>query len=351
MDDAAAAEPEQAQAPLLVVRDVVQEFAVRGSGLVNRSVVHAVSGVSFELQTGEVIGIVGETGSGKSTLARCVFAAPPPKSGQVLFRGVDILKLTGRELRQTRQGMQMIYQDPFGSLDPKWHVFDIVEEPLRSYRVGDSGQRKRRVDEVLDLVGLDPGIYGSRRPGQLSGGQCQRVAIARALTLSPALLVCDEAVSSLDVVIRSQVMNLFEELRRELSLSYLFIAHDLAVVKQISDRVAVMYLGRLAEIGPAESLYARPMHPYTAALLSSIPTIHGSAPEVPEGVLASEPPSPLDPPSGCRFRTRCPRAQELCAQQVPEIRELRKGHLVACHYPLIEDERPAKASSVAEIDA
>jgi oligopeptide/dipeptide ABC transporter ATP-binding protein len=321
--------------PLLDVRDLVQEFQIRDRNGVKGGTVHAVSGVSFTLQQGETLGLVGETGSGKSTIARSVLVAPRPKSGEVRFRGTDLVKLKGRRLVDARREVQMIFQDPTSSLDPKWHIADIVGEPLVAYRIGNATERERRVNEVLDFVGLDPSVFGRRRPVQLSGGQCQRVAIARALTISPSLIVCDEAVSSLDVLIQAQVLNLFESLRRELGLAYLFIAHDLALVKQVSDRIAVMYLGRLAEIGPAESIYRHPFHPYTAALLASIPE---PDPEIPKAArqarIAGEVPSPLNPPPGCRFHTRCPYAQERCRVETPEMRELETGHSVACHFPL-----------------
>jgi oligopeptide/dipeptide ABC transporter ATP-binding protein len=321
--------------PLLEVRNVVQEFVVRGRGGVKGGVVHAVSDVSFDVMLGETLGIVGETGSGKSTLARSLLQAPPPKSGSVRFRGTELVGLKGRDLLEARRSMQMVFQDPFGSLDPKWRVFDVVEEPLVAYRIGTREQRRQKVREVLDLVGLEPDTYGRRRPRQLSGGQAQRVAIARALTLDPALIICDEAVSSLDVLIQAQVLNLFEQLRDELGLSYLFIAHDLALVKQVSDRVAVMYLGKLAEIGPAEALYREPLHPYTVALLASIPSPDPTAPKAEaDKAISGDPPSPIDPPSGCRFRTRCPRAQERCAVEEPKLRELRTEHAVACHFPV-----------------
>jgi oligopeptide/dipeptide ABC transporter ATP-binding protein len=318
--------------PLLSVHDLVQEFPVRAAGGVRAGVVHALSGVSLEVRAGETLGVVGETGSGKSTLARSVIQAPRARSGQVLFRGTDLMQLRRGALTRARREMQMVYQDPFGSLDPRWRVSELVEEPLRGYGVPD---RDRRVAELLDLVGLDPSLYGRRRPHELSGGQCQRVAIARAIALRPALVICDEAVSSLDVLIQSQVLNLFERLRRELGLSYLFISHDLALVKQVSDRVAVMYLGRLAEVGPAGDLYRGPRHPYTAALLDSIPGLDPvtGRPRRP-ATLPGEPPSPLDPPSGCRFRTRCPRAQERCAVEQPALVEHAPGHRVACHFPL-----------------
>ncbi len=321
--------------PLLEARDVVQQFVVRDRGGRGGGVVHAVSGVSLAVWPGETLSVVGETGSGKSTLARSLLQAPRPVSGEVLFQGADLVKLRGRPLLKARRQLQMVFQDPFGSLDPKWRVTQIVEEPLIAYAVGDSAARRRRVSEVLELVGLDPVSYGTRRPRELSGGQCQRVAIARAVALSPALIICDEAVSSLDVLIQAQVLNLFERLRADLGLSYLFIAHDLALVKQVSDRVAVMYLGKLCEVGPAESIYREPLHPYTWALLQSIPSPDPTAPRTAtSAAISGEPPSPIHPPSGCRFRTRCPRAQERCALEEPPMRPLHEGHSVACHFPL-----------------
>ncbi len=321
--------------PLLQARNVVQEFVVRGHGGVKGGVVQAVSDVSLDVRAGETMGIVGETGSGKSTLARSLLQAPRPKSGSVTLRGTELVGLRGKALLEARRSMQMVFQDPFGSLDPKWRVHDIVEEPLIAYGVGTREERRARVRQVLDRVGLDPEVFARRRPRQLSGGQAQRVAIARALTLDPALIICDEAVSSLDVLIQAQVLNLFEQLRDELGLSYLFIAHDLALVKQVSDRVAVMYLGKLAEIGPAEALYGEPLHPYTVALLASIPSPDPTAPKAEaEKAISGDPPAPIDPPSGCRFRTRCPRAQDICAAEEPPLRELRSEHAVACHFPV-----------------
>ena len=317
--------------PLLSVRDLVQEFVVRDYGGVKGGVVNAVSGVSFDVWPGETLGIVGETGSGKSTLARSVLQAPRPKSGAVVFRGADLVTLRGSSLLQARRHLQMVFQDPFGSLDPKWKVRDLVAEPLIAYRVGDRAARRRRVEAVLELVGLDPAAHGGRRPRELSGGQAQRVAIARALAIEPAMIICDEPVSSLDVLIQAQVLNLFEQLRAELRLSYLFIAHDLALVKQVSDRVAVMYLGKLCEVGPGEAVYRQPLHPYTRALLDSVP---GAATARP-AAIRGEPPSPVHPPSGCRFRTRCPRAEQRCADEEPAMRELATGHSVACHFPLV----------------
>jgi len=299
--------------PLLQARNVVQEFAVRGHGGVKGGVVQAVSDVSLDVRAGETLGIVGETGSGKSTLARSLLQAPRPKSGSVTLRGNELVGLRGKALLDARKSMQMVFQDPFGSLDPKWRVRDIVEEPLVAYGVGSREERHTRVQEVLGRVGLDADVFARRRPRQLSGGQAQRVAIARALTLDPALIICDEAVSSLDVLIQAQVLNLFEQLRDELGLSYLFIAHDLALVKQVSDRVAVMYLGKLVEIGPAEAIYREPLHPYTVALLASIPSPDPTAPKgKAHAAISGDPPSPIDPPSGCRFRTRCPHRFDRC---------------------------------------
>jgi oligopeptide/dipeptide ABC transporter ATP-binding protein len=315
------------------VRHLVQEFTVRERGGGKAGVVQAVSGVSFDIMAGETLGIVGETGSGKSTLARAILQAPRPKSGSVVFRGAELTRLRGGRLLQARRHMQFVFQDPFGSLDPKWKVRGIVMEPLVAYGVGSREGRRKRVDELLDLVGLDPARYASRYPRELSGGQAQRVAIARAVALEPSLIICDEVVSSLDVLIQAQVLNLFEKLRRELGLSYLFIAHDLALVKQVSDRVAVMYLGKICEVGPGEDVYRQPLHPYTRALLDSIPSTEPGARRG-AATIKGEPPSPIHPPSGCRFRTRCPRAQDRCAAEEPVARELAPDHVVACHFPL-----------------
>jgi oligopeptide/dipeptide ABC transporter ATP-binding protein len=343
---------------LLEVRHLVQEFVLRDYGGTKGGVLQAVSDVSFELHAGETLGIVGETGSGKSTLARSVIQAPPPKRGSVIFEGSDLVRLPHRAMKPVRRHMQMVFQDPFTSLDPKWTVARIVAEPLVAYAFGSGRERRDRVYSLLDRVGLDPAVYAKRRPRELSGGQAQRVAIARALVLEPKLILCDEPVSSLDVLVQAQVLNLFEGLRSDLGLSYLFIAHDLALVKQVSDRVAVMYLGKLCEIGPASDLYRRPLHPYTLALLNSIPDPapragkrEGWARRVGVGeagemsVISGELPSPLDPPSGCRFRTRCPRAQDRCSAEVPELRALgSNGHLVACHFPLSDGSREPVAT-------
>lgn len=321
--------------PLLEVEGLVQEFPVRDRAGGKRGVVHAVSGVSFTLYRGETLGLVGETGSGKSTLARAILQAPPPDAGSVSFKGDELVGSKGRSLLAARRQMQMVFQDAFGSLDPKWRVAQLVEEPLVAFKSGDAAKRRARVAEVLERVGLDPARFSSRRPRELSGGQAQRVAIARALALEPALIIYDEAVSSLDVLIRAQLLNLLEDLRAQLGLTYLFIAHDLALVKQVSDRVAVMHLGKLVEIGPSEALYRDPLHPYTVALLTSIPPPDPTAARGRLGAaIKGEPPSPVNPPSGCRFRTRCPRAEDVCAVQDPPLRELAAGHYAACHFPV-----------------
>jgi oligopeptide/dipeptide ABC transporter ATP-binding protein len=321
---------------LLEARNIVQDFVVRAGGVGRSARLRALSNVSFEIRTGETLGLVGESGCGKTTLARTLLQAPPPRSGSVLFRGRDITRLRHRELLEPRREIQIVFQDPFTSLNPAWKTADIVAEPLVGYRWGTRAQRLHRVGELLERVGLSLSAHGRVRPRELSGGQCQRVAVARALALDPALIICDEAVSALDVLIQAQLLNLFEELRRERSLAYLFISHDLAVVKQVSDRIAVLYLGQLCEIGPAESVFATPRHPYTARLLACIsgttlnPSRNGAGP----AGLSGELPSPLNPPSGCRFRTRCPHARDRCALEEPQLRATEAGHLVACHFPL-----------------
>ena len=345
--------------PVLRARDVVQEFAVRGHGGVHDGLVRAVSGVSLDIYSGETLSVVGETGSGKSTLARSLMHAPPPKSGDVAFQGTSLTRLHGAALRDARRAMQMIFQDPYTSLDPLWPVARIVAEPLVAAGMRDRAKRRQRVGELLDQVGLDISVHGARRARELSGGQCQRVAIARALAASPALIIADEAVSSLDVLVQAQVLNLLDGLRTSLGLSYLFIAHDLALVKQVSDRVAVMYLGRLCETGPADEVYARPRHPYTVELLDAVPRVEQAAlgkrtgGDLPgaggtAGGTAGDPASPASPPSGCRFRTRCPRARARCAAETPVLVAppgSGPGHLVACHFPVPAPAPPSSSSA------
>ncbi len=328
--------PQGGGAPLLEVRNLVQEFAIRGRGDIGKAVVHAVSDVSFAMHPQETFAIVGETGCGKSTVARSIIQAPHPKSGEVLLNGVDLTKLKGRSLRDRRRAVQMVFQDPFTSLDPNFTVERSVAEPLVGQGLTSRSERHQRVAEMLQLVGLDPAIYRRRHPRQLSGGQNQRVAIARALSVSPELIICDEPLSSLDVLIQSQILKLFARLQQQLGLSYLFISHALPVVKQISDRVGVMYLGKLCELAPTSLLFGEAAHPYTVALLAANPTMNPAhrAERTPIPV-AGEPPSPIDPPSGCRFRTRCPFAEERCALEEPVLQEVGSGHYVACHYPYV----------------
>jgi peptide/nickel transport system ATP-binding protein len=313
--------------PLLSVHDLTVEYDVGGKTL------SAVAGVTLTVGKGETLGLVGESGCGKSTLGRAVLQLRRPTGGRVRFDGTELTTLGGEAMRLMRRRLQLIFQDPIASLNPRRSVGDIIAEPLVIAGITDRAERERRVREVMVAVGLDPDNAIGRLPHEFSGGQCQRICIARALILEPELVICDEPVSALDVSIRAQILNLLEEMKRRYGLTLLFIAHDLAVVKAVSDRIAVMYLGKLCEVGPTERLFARPAHPYTALLLEAIPV---PDPEVrPAANLAvGEPPSPLAPPSGCRFRTRCPRADARCAAEVPELREIGEGQFAACHHPL-----------------
>jgi peptide/nickel transport system ATP-binding protein len=313
---------------LLKLTDLTVEYPMGGRTL------QAVGGVTLTVREGETLGLVGESGSGKSSLARALLQLPPPKSGSVLFDGNELTKLRGEALRALRPRLQMIFQDPIASLNPRRRVAEIVTEPLIVSGIGDAAERTRRVRAVLEAVGLDPDSVWTRRPHEFSGGQCQRIAIARALVLEPDLIVCDEPVSALDVSIRAQILNLLEDMKARFGLTLLFIAHDLAVVKSVSDRVAVMYLGKLCEVAPSDALFATPAHPYTAALMAAIPEPDPDRPLGDTKLKPGDPPSPLDPPSGCRFRTRCPHAQERCAAEVPPMREIAPGREVACHFPL-----------------
>ena len=321
---------------LLEVRSLTQEFFAGGSYGQRGRTVHAVTDVSFDIAERETVGIVGETGCGKSTLARAIMQMPRPKSGEVLLSGVNLAKLRRGALREARRNIQMMFQDPFSSLDPRWAVIDQVAEPIGIHKLAGPEERVRRAEELMSLVGLDPKRMGSRRPRELSGGECQRVAMARALTLSPSLIILDEPVSSMDVSVQAQVLNLLERLHDDLGLSYLFISHDLSVVKHISDRVVVMFLGKFCEIAPAGRLYSAPYHPYSSELISSIPDPRQRPTSTKRSRQAGELPSAINPPSGCRFRTRCPLAQERCAVEVPELRQVEPGHFVACHFPLHE---------------
>ncbi|CCG03704.1 ABC transporter ATP-binding protein [Blastococcus saxobsidens] len=322
---------------VLTVEDLVVEFPL-GRG----RKVHAVSGVSFDLAAGETLGLVGESGCGKSTTGKAIMQVPRPTSGSVRLRGRELTGLHGDDLRKTRPQMQMIFQDPISSLNPRRRVRDIVGEGLSIWNRDRDGAARSRVEELLSAVGLDPETAGGRRAHEFSGGQCQRICIARSLVLDPDVLICDEPVSALDVSVQAQILNLLEDMKARYGLTMLFIAHDLAVVKNISDRVAVMYLGKVCEVGPAESLYARPTHPYTNALLAAVPRPDPEAgsTSVP---LEGDVPSPVDPPSGCRFRTRCPRAQERCAREEPLVRPVGEDHFVACHFPVHAADAPADA--------
>ncbi|NJP89436.1 ATP-binding cassette domain-containing protein [Nonomuraea sp. FMUSA5-5] len=311
---------------LLRVEDLVVEFpAGRGR------TVRAVSGVSFDLARGETLGIVGESGCGKSSAARALVQLPPPRSGSVRLDGLELTALRGEALRRTRRRLQMIFQDPISSLNPRRRVRDIVGEGPRVWQLpGD------RVDEVLEAVGLDPATAAERRPHEFSGGQCQRISIARALILDPEVVICDEPVSALDVSVQAQILGLLEDLKARYRLTLVFIAHDLAVVKNVSDRILVMYLGKVCELAPSADLISRPAHPYTRALIASIPGGGGLDLPPADTLISGEPPSPVDPPSGCRFRTRCPRAAPRCATEEPPIRQVGDDHWLACHFPVKE---------------
>ncbi|MEO6318278.1 MAG: oligopeptide/dipeptide ABC transporter ATP-binding protein, partial [Acidimicrobiales bacterium] len=274
-------------------------------------------------------------GCGKSTTGRAIMQLPAPTGGRVLFEGSDLASLSGQQLREVRTRLQFIFQDPISSLNPRRKVKDIVAEPLRIWKRGSDAEQTARVAEVLDAVGLDPAVSADKRPHQFSGGQCQRISIARSLVLEPKVIICDEPVSALDVSVQAQILNLLEDMKARYGLTLIFIAHDLAVVKNISDRVAVMYLGKICEVGNPDALYATPAHPYTAALLRSIPVPDPTVPPVQSGLITGDLPSPIDPPAGCRFRTRCPLAQERCAIEEPVIREVADGQFVACHFPLV----------------
>jgi peptide/nickel transport system ATP-binding protein len=315
---------------LLRVEDLTVSFPTGRRG----KAVQAVSGISFDVLAGETLGLVGESGCGKSTTGRAVLQIPPPTSGSVTFDGKDLTQLHGDELRHVRTDLQMIFQDPISSLNPRRRVLDIVAEPLHIWKIGTPASRAAKAAEMLAAVGIDPAQAGDRRPDQFSGGQCQRICIARALVVHPKLIICDEPVSALDVSVQAQVLNLLEDLKQTYGLTLVFIAHDLAVVKNISDRIAVMYLGKMCEIGRSDGLYRNPRHPYTAALLKAIPVPDPTVRPAVAERLAGEIPSPLDPPSGCRFRTRCPRAEATCADVEPELRAVGPDHFVACHVPL-----------------
>ncbi len=317
---------------VLRVDDLVVEFPM---GRHNK--VSAVAGISFDVLRGETLGIVGESGCGKSTTGRAIMQITKVTSGSVRFEGAELTALPYERLREARTKIQMIFQDPISSLNPRRKVRDSVREPLDVWSRGTPADRDRIVDDVLENVGIDPARAAESRPHQFSGGQCQRISIARSLVLDPTMIICDEPVSALDVSVQAQVLNLLENLKAEYGLTLIFIAHDLAVEKNVRDRVAVMYLGKLCEVASADDLYARPAHPYTKVLLDSIPVPDPSV-AVAGTAITGEPPSPVNPPSGCRFHPRCPRADDLCVQTEPQVAPIGDGHFVACHHPLTAGE-------------
>ena len=318
---------------LLHVEDLKMHFPIY-RGVFQRQVgaVRAVDGVSFDVKRGETLGLVGESGCGKSTTGRTILQLYKPTSGNVEFDGTNLVTLKGEQMRQMRRKMQMIFQDPYASLNPRMTVAQLVGEPLMVHSVATGAEITERVQHLLELVNLNP-AFASRYPHEFSGGQRQRIGVARALALQPSFIICDEPISALDVSIQAQVVNLLEELQEQFNLTYLFIAHDLSMVKHISDRVAVMYLGVIVELATRDELYAKPLHPYTQALLSAVPIPDPVADaKRKRTILQGDVPSPANPPSGCRFRTRCPIAEAVCAETRPEFREIRPGHFVACFF-------------------
>ena len=333
---------------LVQVDNLVKHFPIRSGGLLGRTVgqVQAVDGVSLTIGRGQTLGLVGETGCGKSTLARCIAGLIPVTSGTVTFEGSNITNLSRRAMQPYRREIQMIFQDPYGSLNPRRRVGSIIGEPFAIHKTATGAERKRKVQDLMERVGLNPEHF-NRFPAEFSGGQRQRIGVARALALQPKLIICDEPVSALDVSIQAQVLNLLADLQDDFGLSYLFIAHDLEVVRHVSHAVTVMYLGRIAESGPKNTVYDAPRHPYTNALLSAVPSADPEAAATRQRIiLTGDVPSPINPPSGCRFHPRCPKAKELCSQQEPEL-EVKAGdppdHRTACHYPVAEGEIFARA--------
>lgn len=318
---------------LVQVRDLTKHFPITRGIVVRRQVgaVRAVDGIMFDIHRGETLGLVGESGCGKTTAGRTILQLYRPTAGQVIFDGVDLTSLRGEALRQMRRRMQMIFQDPFASLNPRMTIARIIAEPLRAHKIGSRAERVERVQELLRLVRLNPRFI-NRYPHEFSGGQRQRIGIARALASNPEFIVCDEPISALDVSIQAQIVNLLEDLQDQLGLTYLFIAHDLSMVRHICDRVAVMYLGKLVELAEKDELYDHPLHPYTRALLSAVPVPDPKAERRRRRIiLEGDVPSPVNPPPGCRFHTRCPESKPICSEQEPPLRDMGGGHLVACH--------------------
>ena len=333
--------------PLLEVKNLKKYFPIK-AGVLQREVarVHAVDDVTFEVHQGETLGLVGESGCGKSTLGRCVVRLLEPTAGDIVFEGESIAHRRARSMRPLRRELQMVFQDPYASLNPRKRVGTIIGDPMKIHHVGDKSERKHRVQQLLETVGLSPEHY-NRFPHEFSGGQRQRIGVARALALRPKLIVADEPVSALDVSIQSQMINLLEDLQNEFRLTYIFIAHDLGVVRHVSDRIAVMYLGQIVELSPAEELYQRPIMPYTEALLSAVPIPDPDLAQKRERiVLEGDVPSPIDPPSGCPFHPRCRYATDICSQVQPPLTDYGNGHLAACHHPLNVDKETLARVSV-----